>query len=396
MINKDNFDMKNNSLIILVLYFSPIFGQWQEINTPTNEDLTKIEIIDGVAFCGGRNGVLLKSIDQGETWSKIITDATGNITSILFIDSYNGFFTTSEGKIFRTSDKGLNWIEKFVDTLGINGIDFKNTSTGIAVGDNGNIVKTLDGGDNWINLGSQSIYRLNDIAFLNDSCVITVGPSGSYLFSTNTGDTWTQKKTNLTETFFAVEKIDASKASIVGTGGSYCEFHESNLTIGEISKIDSGEDWLKDIHIIEKEDGSSKGIIVGFNSSLYIESDGWKNQDIDFVNNLNSIHFYDDTIGVACGFNGKIYKTISGGVPASISKPTQFDLKIYPNPAKNKLFLKEGKSFKSLVIYNYIGQVVINQKVVNNQIDISGIPKGHYYVALKSREKFETRKFLKK
>ena len=95
--------------------------------------------------------------------------------------------------------------------------------------------------------------------------------------------------------------------------------------------IDSGEDWLKDIHIIEKEDGSSKGIIVGFNSSLYIESDGWKNQDIDFVNNLNSIHFYDDTIGVACGFNGKIYKTISGGVPASISKPTQFDLKIYPN-----------------------------------------------------------------
>ena len=388
--------MKNNSLLMFILYFSPIFGQWQEISTPTNEDLTKIEIIDEIAFCGGKNGVLLKSIDQGETWSKITTDATGNITSILFIDSNNGFFTTSEGKIFKTLDKGLNWIEKLADTLGINGIDFKNTSTGIAVGDNGNIVKTLNGGDNWINLGSQSIYRLNDIAFLNDSCVITVGPSGSYLFSTNTGETWTQKKTNLTETFFAVEKKDASKASIVGTGGSYCEFHESNLTIGEISKIDSEEDWLKDIHIIKKEDGSSKGIIVGFNSSLYIEGDGWKNQDIDVVNNLNSVHFYNDTIGIACGFNGKIYKTISGGVPASLSKSTQFELKIYPNPAKTELFIQGIKTFKTAVIYNSIGQTFLNQEVVNNKIDISGIPKGHYYITLQSREEFKTRKFSKK
>ena len=33
----------------------------------------------------------------------------------------------------------------------------------------------------------------------------------------------------------------------------------------------------------------------------------------DSINNLNSVYFINDTIGFACGFNGKIYRTITGG-----------------------------------------------------------------------------------
>ncbi len=388
--------MKNNLLLILLFHFLPIFSNWQEINTPTSEDLNTIEIIDNNAFCGGKNGVLLKSIDQGETWTEITTELTGNITSILFINSNIGFLTTSDGKIFQTLNKGLDWAEKFTDTLGINGIDFKNTLTGIAVGDNGNIFKTLDGGDNWINLGSQSIYRLNDIAFLNDSLVIAVGPAGSYIFSTDAGENWSQKNINSGETFFAVEKRNSSKASIIGTGGAYCEFDETNLSIGEISKIDLEGDWLKDIHIILKEDGSSKGIIVGYNSSLYIENEDWKIHDIDSINNLNSVDFYNDTIGIACGLNGKIYKTRSGGVPASTNKPTQITLNIFPNPAENTLFFQGIENYKTINIYNTFGQLILVHEVINNQIDISGFTKGNYYITLQSSNEIVSGRFTKR
>tara|TARA_B100001173_G_scaffold311044_1_gene327188 strand:+ start:207 stop:1373 length:1167 start_codon:yes stop_codon:yes gene_type:complete len=388
--------MKKNLLLILVLYFSPIYSNWQEINTPTSQDLYTIEIIDDNAFCGGKNGILLKSIDQGETWTEINTTASGNITSILFINSNIGFFTTSEGEIFQTLNKGLDWTEKFTHVVGINGIDFRNKSTGIAVGDNGNIFKTLDGGDNWINLGSQSIYRLNDVAFLNDSLVLAVGPAGSYLFSTDAGKIWSQKNTNSGETFFAIEKSNNSKASIVGTNGTYCEFDESNLSIGEILKIDIAGDWLKDIHIIRKEDGSSKSIIVGFNSSLYIENEDWKIQDINFSINLNSVHFYNDTIGIVCGSSGKIYKTISGGVPYSINNLTQITLKVYPNPAENILYIKESEKYKKINIYNTFGQLILVQEVINNQIDISGFTKGNYYITLQSSNEIVSGRFTKR
>ena len=388
--------MKKNLLFILMLHFSPVFSNWQEINTPTSQDLYTIEIIDNNAFCGGKNGILLKSIDQGETWTQINTIASGNITSIHFINSNIGFFTTSDGEIFQTLNKGLDWTEKFTHILGINGIDFRNTSIGIAVGDNGNIFKTLDGGDNWINLGSQSIYRLNDITFLNDSLVLAVGPAGSYLLSTDDGENWLQKNTNSNETFFAIEKRNNSKASIVGTNGTYCEFDESNLSIGEILKIDIAGHWLKDIHIIRKEDGSTKSIIVGFNSSLYIENEGFKIQDINFVTNLNSVHFYNDTIGIVCGSNGKIYRTISGGVPYSINNLTQMTLNLYPNPAENMLYIEESKKYKTINIYNTFGQLIRVKEIINNQIDITGIRKGNYYFTLQSSNKFVSGRFVKK
>ena len=388
--------MKNILFFLLLFYFSSTLGQWEEVKTSLKEDLNTIEIINEIAFCGGKNGVLIKSLDRGETWTEINTSDSGNITAILFVNSSIGFFTTSGGKIFQTVNKGLNWTEKFSNSLGINGLDFKDTSTGFAVGDNGNIFKTFDGGNNWTNLGSKSIYRLNDVSYINDSLILAIGPSGSYVFSTDEGYNWHQKKTNSDETFFSVEKRDNSKAYIVGTDGSFCEFDESKLSIGEISKIDYEGDWLKDIHIIQKEDGSSKGIIVGFNSSLYIENDGWKIHDINSVNNLNSVHFYNDTIGIACGLNGKIFKTISGGVPASINKLTKTELRIYPNPAKNTLFISELDNYKTISIYNTFGQLILVQEVINNQIDISRMTKGNYYITLQSSNEHVSGRFTKK
>ena len=388
--------MKNILLPILLIHFSPIYSQWQEINTPTSEDLNAIEIIGDNAFCGGKNGILLKSIDQGETWTEIITPASNSITSILFVNTSIGFFTTSGGEVFKTINEGIDWTEKSLHTGGLNGIDFKDASIGIAVGDNGNIFKTIDGGNNWIDLGSQSIYIMNDVAFVNDTLAVAVGASGSYLFSTNTGESWTYKNINSSETFFAIEKKNSTTASIVGTKGSYAEFSEYNLSLSTISTIDVEENWLKDIQFIHQEDSTIKTMVVGFNSTLCIENNGWKNWNINSINNLNGIHFYNDTVGIACGLHGKIYKTNSGGIPASRNKLTQLALSLYPIPAKNTLFIQGQFSNYKMSIYNTMGQIVINQKLYGNQIDISKIPAGNYYIQLNSQTKFACGRFRKK
>lgn len=388
--------MKNLIIAFSFLYLFPVFGHWNEVVTPTNEDLNTIEIVNGNAFCGGNNGILLKSVDQGETWIEVETSATGNITSIYFINSQIGLFTTSVGTIFKTSNGGKDWTGKQIHDGGINALDFKDELTGIAVGDYGIIFKSIDGGDNWTDIGNQSLFIINDVAFLNDSLVIAVGPYGSYLYSTNSGEKWTYKNTNPPETFFAIEKKNDTTGSIVGANGSYAEFSESDLSIGNISNIDSNEDWLKDIHFIQREDSSLKAMVVGFNSTFQLENNGWENWDIDSVNNLNSLHFFNDTIGIICGLNGKIYKTTSGGFPSSRIKLNQLNLNIYPNPARNTLFIQGNYNQGIISIYNSLGQRVSNTNFINNQIDISNISEGAYYITLQTLKGFSSGKFVKK
>ncbi|MBK21957.1 MAG: hypothetical protein CMP63_06565 [Flavobacteriales bacterium] len=388
--------MKNLSLFFLLLNFSVVSGNWKEVNTPTNEDLNKIEIIDGNAFCGGKNGVLLKSTDQGNTWEEVVTSASGTITSILFVNSSVGFFSTSGGKIFKSTNGGTDWIEKPVHNGGINGIDFKDDLTGIAVGDNGNIFKTTDGGDNWADLGSQSIYMINDVAFINDTTAVAAGANGSYLFTINTGETWTYKSTNQTETYFAVEKKNNTTASIVGTNGSYTEFKEKNLSLDNIQKIDTEGDWLRDIHFIHLNDSTIKGAIAGYNNSFYIENNGWKKWDVDSVINFNGLHFFNDSIGLAAGSNGRIFKTTTGGVPASKIDVIKVRLSLYPNPAKNYLFIEGDFNKNKITIFNSLGQIVMHQTLTKNQIDISNIPNGNYYIQCISSTKIASGIFTKK
>ena len=388
--------MKNIRFLILFFYTLPALGHWEEINSTTNNDLIKIEIIDENAFCGGKNGILLKSIDFGNSWTEIATSASGSRTDIHFLNTSVGYFTTSNGKIFKTINEGTIWTEQSVHNGSINGIDFKDDSTGIAVGDFGNIFKTEDGGENWINLGSQSIYILNDVSFLNDTLIVAVGATGSYLFSTNSGENWTYKNTNQPETFFTIEKKDSEIGSIVGTNGSYAEFSEHNLSIGDISIIDNDGNWLKDVHFTHKENSYIKTIVVGFKSTVYIENNGWNNWSMDSLNNLNSVHFFNDTIGLACGSNGKIYKTTSGGVPSSIKQIKKIKLNTYPNPVNTTLFFEGNFIDYEATIYNTLGQLILKKVLTENQLDLSHIPKGNYYVKLHSSTNFTIGVFSKK
>ncbi|WP_394758254.1 T9SS type A sorting domain-containing protein [Flavobacterium sp.] len=56
------------------------------------------------------------------------------------------------------------------------------------------------------------------------------------------------------------------------------------------------------------------------------------------------------------------------------------DLSIYPNPVKNTLNISNGKSIESIIIYNLLGQIVLNKKVdsINTEIDMSHLNSGTY------------------
>jgi OOP family OmpA-OmpF porin len=73
-------------------------------------------------------------------------------------------------------------------------------------------------------------------------------------------------------------------------------------------------------------------------------------------------------------------------------------ISIYPNPVNDKLVVKssEFRSKTEIIIYNLIGEKIYDSEIRNakTEIDVSTLPKGIYFVQLKSEKKTSSQKFI--
>jgi photosystem II stability/assembly factor-like uncharacterized protein len=107
----------------------------------------------------GYHGVLYKTVDGGENWTKIYHAAQMNnkFNNYYFLDTYNGFVTSGNGKIQKTSDGGNTWTDVLVtnntDVVAWK-ISFVNNHVGYLSGyddvaKKGYLYRTNDGGNTW-------------------------------------------------------------------------------------------------------------------------------------------------------------------------------------------------------------------------------------------------------
>lgn len=70
-------------------------------------------------------------------------------------------------------------------------------------------------------------------------------------------------------------------------------------------------------------------------------------------------------------------------------------LVLYPNPANNRLFLSCDKQIQSLFLYNALGQI-LDTKDEAGSINVSGLPRGIYFIVVQTSEGIVKSKFIKK
>lgn len=89
-------------------------------------------------------------------------------------------------------------------------------------------------------------------------------------------------------------------------------------------------------------------------------------------------------------------------VALSVSNANKSELKIYPNPAQNDLFIAttKGEKIKSVKIYNAAGSRVmdlsINQLNTDLKVNVSKLTSGMYFISIESDKGVTDKKFLKK
>ena len=82
--------------------------------------------------------------------------------------------------------------------------------------------------------------------------------------------------------------------------------------------------------------------------------------------------------------------------PLSTPENNWTTIKIYPNPVMNKLNLQiASKDFHSAQITDINGRIVLQNISVSNEIDVSALKSGMYFITLQSSEGKMTKKFIK-
>ena len=181
----------------------------------------------------GANGVTIRTTNGGSNWaSRTLIEAGSIPRQIDFIDSLTGWAAIFK-TIYKTTDGAVTWVPQFTSTEGIYTIKFVNELLGFAYGtgaSGGKMFKTTNAGINWVII-SNPISSETAMDFGNASNGILVGGAGNITQTTDGGFTWTTPQRQTSITMNAVHySADGNNAWIVGDQGLLMQ-HTNTVTI---------------------------------------------------------------------------------------------------------------------------------------------------------------------
>ena len=191
---------------------------WQRVLLDSNLRVKNFYFMDqntGFAIGGSyaSSGKLLKTTNSGLNWSVIIDFNTPGFThfyNIYFANTLTGYLSSYNG-IFRTINGGNNWNLLFFvadgpsEYLSYKKIHFFDVNTGIFLSDSGKIYKTSNAGINWQIFYVNSLTTFRDITFINNLTGYAIGLHGKVIRTTDQGTNWQEINFGTGEDLYSIK-----------------------------------------------------------------------------------------------------------------------------------------------------------------------------------------------
>ncbi len=172
---------------------------WNQYSANTNISLKRVDFLnDSVGIAISKNGLMIKTIDGGISWNPI-----QNLVGVYY---FNDLIITSDstivvvgnfinGNILKSFDFGANWIVDSLPSWNISSIDLINDSSWFVADQNANIFRTNNKGSNWMQLNVGSGWaNIEDLDIVNDTLVFGFGVAPNctdcFFRSVDGGNSW--------------------------------------------------------------------------------------------------------------------------------------------------------------------------------------------------------------
>ena len=145
--------------ILILFFFITTQAQWVPVNSGTTERLNGVAVINqNEAIAVGKDGMILKSTDQGISWIQAFAGVDDDFNSIVFVDANIGYIAAEES-ILKSTDGGETWTTVAGGFNGeLNELSFAGEMVGFVAGELGYIGLTTNGGSTWTDLNTNSFH----------------------------------------------------------------------------------------------------------------------------------------------------------------------------------------------------------------------------------------------
>jgi photosystem II stability/assembly factor-like uncharacterized protein len=394
---------------------SVLNAQWMQQVSGVPGNLYDVKFLNSkTGWALGDDGKIIKTTNAGINWVNVVNPAAGKqLSTICIVDSSTIYFCGYFETIIKTTNGGDNWIEIRNGPYGTGssyyGIYFINQNTGWIAGSGSKILSTTNGG---VTLDSTYLFwgTLNDFYFINATTGILCG-DGNVFKTTNAGLSWYETNIPIGGTFSQFRRLG--------------KFNNTVWAIGNDARVFKSTDFCETWNLIDTVEATEPNIIgVGFVNQntgfaggnygkLYKTTNGgfsWKRENTGTDQRfISAVCFTNDTTTFICGGAGKMIYTEHGGLTnlnyIRSDIPENFELKQnYPNPFNSQTtieFIIQKSDNYTFEIYNSLGQKIDTPFSKNLQpgnykinYNANNLTSGIYFYRIFSEKKNLSKSFL--
>ena len=382
------------SFMLIMVISSGMSQTWSRQTSGTTENLFGISFTDSLhGFACGSNGVVLKTINGGLTWTPVNVGTTNDLTCVAtkvtgkgnetWVCGINGLIKhTSDGSVWNSQNSGTT--EK-LNSIIINPSQTNNT--GYAVGDNSTILKTTNGGTDWNKITTfplGSCYLTAIVANFSSNMVEVVGDQGVFYQSLDDGDTWQQIPIGISDYIQGLFGISDDLTFFSGTDGVVGKVEQNLITLYDIGT----NNGIMGLTFVGANFGigvGDNGYITGFDGNLWTPQFGAGNDHLMGVTSVSNGTDNIENFRVhtwAVGMNGTIESTVQNvvsGIPNNEKRNAT--VLISPNPVSGTcriIGIRPDQSF-TFKIYDLSGRLQLEiAGKGSSSLDLGNLSSGLY------------------
>jgi photosystem II stability/assembly factor-like uncharacterized protein len=360
--------------------------------------------------------------DGGTTWVQVPgANIPNNLSGEYGVVGYqsivgdNVWFGTNKGRIYKSTDKGLNWTVSAITGWSAKYVEprFKDAMNGLAQDKSENttgaLVETSDGGETWTAITATGNTFTNDYAYVpgTPNTYVSTGAdvdndAAGVTYSFDGGHTWLDMTATLGTQFLATGWVNDSTGWAGGfnedasTGGMYKFDGKLAEPIADFMTADTALTLGGQAHFTNLSTGSPTTFTWTFDGGVP-GSSTLKNPPAVLYNTPGD---FDVTLAVTSDFGTNT--TVKAGYihvgGVGISNQTKSTIMIFPNPATDFVSIQSNDNIVEVQLFNLIGQEVITKSVDSKKIslNISSLTTGVYTLKIVMNDGYINKKIVVK